>query len=30
MNKAFYLELLILDLRKTVMHKFWYYYIKPK
>ena len=30
MNKPVYLGLLILDLSKTVMYEFWYYYVKPK
>ena len=30
MNKPFYLGLSILDLSKTVMHEFWYDYVKPK
>ena len=30
MNKLVYLVLSILDLSKTVMHEFWYNYIKPK
>ena len=30
MNKPIYLGLTILDLRKTVMYKFWYDYVKPK
>ena len=30
MNKTVYLGLSILDLSKTVMHEFWYYYMKPK
>ena len=29
-NKSVCLSLLILDLSKTVMHEFWYDYIKPK
>ena len=30
MNKAVWLGLSILDLSKTVMHEFWYDYVKPK
>ena len=30
MNKAVYLELSILEISKTLMHEFWYDYIKPK
>ena len=30
MNKPFYLGLSILDLSKTVMHEFWYDYVKLK
>ena len=30
MNKPVYLGLSILDLSKTVMNEFWYYYVKPK
>ena len=30
MNKPVYLGLSILDLSKTVMHEFWYDYVKPK
>ena len=30
MNKAFYLELSILELSKIVMYKFWHDYAKPK
>ena len=30
LNKPIYLGLTILDLRKTVMYKFWYDYVKPK
>ena len=30
MNELVYLDLLILDLSKTVMYDFWYDYIKPK
>ena len=30
MNKPVYLGLPILDLSKTVMHEFWYDYVKPK
>ena len=30
MNKLVYLGLSKLDLRKTVMYKFWYDYVKPK
>ena len=30
MNKPVYLGLSVLDLSKTVMHEFWYDYIKPK
>ena len=30
MNKPVYLGLSILDLSKTVMHEFWYDYIKSK
>ena len=29
MNKPVYLGLSILDLSKTVMYGFWYYYVKP-
>ena len=30
MNKPLYLEMPILDIRKTLMYEFWYDYIKPK
>ena len=30
MNKAVYLGLSILELRKIVMYEFWYDYVKPK
>ena len=30
MNKPIYLGQLILDLSKTLMHEFWYGYLKPK
>ena len=30
MNKPIYLGLSILDISKTLMHEFWYDYIKPK
>ena len=30
MNKPVYLGMLILDISKTLMYKFWYDYIKPK
>ena len=30
MNKPVYLGMLILDISKTLMHEFWYDYIKPK
>ena len=30
MNKPVYLGLSILDLSKTVMHEFWYDFVKPK
>ena len=30
MNKPVYLGMSILDISKTLMYKFWYYYIKPK
>ena len=30
MNKAVYLDLSILEIRKTLMYEFWYDYIKPK
>ena len=30
MNKPVYLGLSILNLSKTVMHEFWYDYVKPK
>ena len=30
MNKPVYLGLSILDISKTLMHEFWYDYIKPK
>ena len=29
-NKPVYLGLSILDLSKTVMHEFWYDYVKPR
>ena len=30
MNKPLYLGMLILDISKTLMYKFWYDYIEPK
>ena len=30
MNKPLYLGMSILDIRKTLMHEFWYHYLKPK
>ena len=30
MNKPIYLGLSILDISKTLMHEFWYDYIKPE
>ena len=30
MNKPVYLDMSILDISKTLMHKFWYDYIEPK
>ena len=30
MNKPIYLGMSILDISKTLMHKFWYYYFKSK
>ena len=30
LNKVVYLGSLIIDLSKTVMHEFWYDYVKPK
>ena len=30
MNKHVYLGLSVLDLSKTVIHEFWYDYVKPK
>ena len=30
MNKPFYLVLSVLKLSKTVMHEFWYHYVKSK
>ena len=30
MNKPIYLGLAILDISKTLMHDFWYDYLKPK
>ena len=30
MNKPIYLGMSILDISKTLMHEFWYDYIKPK
>ena len=30
MNKQVYLGLSILEMSKTVMHEFWYDYLKPK
>ena len=30
MNKLIYLGQAILDISKTLMYEFWYYYIKPK
>ena len=30
MNKPLYLGVSILDISKTLMYKFWYYYFKPK
>ena len=30
MNRIVYLGLSLLEIRKTLMYKFWYYYIKPK
>ena len=29
-NKTIYLGMLILDISKTLMYEFWYFYIKPK
>ena len=30
MNKPVYLGMSILDINKTLMYEFWYYYVKPK
>ena len=30
MNKPMYLGMPILDISKTLMYEFWYYYVKPK
>ena len=30
MNKSVYLDMLILDISKTLMYRFWYDYFKPK
>ena len=30
MNKPIYLSLSILEISKTLMYEFWYYYMKPK
>ena len=30
MGKPVYLGLSILELSKTLMHEFWYHYVKPK
>ena len=30
MNKPVYLGMSTLDISKTLMYEFWYYYIKPK
>ena len=30
MNELVYLGLSILELSKTLMYEFWYYYVKPK
>ena len=30
MNKAIYLDISMLDIRKTLMYDLWYNYIKPK
>ena len=30
MNKPIYLGMSILDISKTLMYEFWYYFIKPK
>ena len=30
MNNPIYLGMSILDISKTLMYEFWYYYIKPK
>ena len=30
MNKPIYLGMSILDISKTLMYEFWYYYVKPK
>ena len=30
MNKPVYLDLLILEISKIVMHEFWYDYVKPE
>ena len=30
MNKPIYLRLSILEISKTLMYEFWYYYMKPK
>ena len=30
MNKPVYLGLPILEISKTLMYEFWYYYMKPK
>ena len=30
MNKPIYLGLSILEIRKVIIHEFWYDYVKPK